>query len=175
MVLAGGSLSSLRSVESLVAPLPILWHLCASVSHSVVSDSLWPHALQPARLLYPWNSPGKNRVDCHSLPQGIFPIQRSSPSLQWPTFQADSSELPGLKHLYIILTIPIPGKHCANSCKYNGNSMEIVTSASHSSFAFWNFLEFLKKYFWSIVVEAYDAKLVDTESWRNIAEAFSIL
>ena len=38
------------------------------VSHSVVSDSLWPHGLQPIRLLCPWNSSGKNtRVDCHSL------------------------------------------------------------------------------------------------------------
>ena len=29
-------------------------------SHSVVSNSLWPHGLQPARFLCPWNSPGKN-------------------------------------------------------------------------------------------------------------------
>ena len=31
-----------------------------SVSHSVVSGSLWPHELQPARLLYPRDFPGKN-------------------------------------------------------------------------------------------------------------------
>ena len=31
-----------------------------SVSHPVVSDSLWPRGLQPARLLCPWDSPGKN-------------------------------------------------------------------------------------------------------------------
>ena len=30
------------------------------LSHAVVSDSLWLHGLQPARLLYPWNFPGKN-------------------------------------------------------------------------------------------------------------------
>ena len=30
------------------------------VSHSVVSDSLWSHGLQPVRLLCLWNSPGKN-------------------------------------------------------------------------------------------------------------------
>ena len=36
-----------------------------------------PHELQPARLLYPWDSPGKNTgVDCHFLLQGIFPTQR---------------------------------------------------------------------------------------------------
>ena len=31
-----------------------------SVSHSVVSDSLWPRGLWPTKLLCPWNSPGKN-------------------------------------------------------------------------------------------------------------------
>ena len=29
-------------------------------SHSVVSDSLWPHGLQPSRLLCPWDFPGKS-------------------------------------------------------------------------------------------------------------------
>ena len=43
-------------------------------SRSVVSDSLWPHGLQPARLLCPWDFPGKNtRVGCHSLLQGNLP------------------------------------------------------------------------------------------------------
>ena len=47
-----------------------------------MSDSLWPHGLQPARLLCPWNSPGKNTgVGCHSLLQGIFPTQGSSSRL----------------------------------------------------------------------------------------------
>ena len=44
-----------------------------SVSHlgSVVSDSLWPHGLQPAKLLCPWDSPGNNTgVGCHALLQG---------------------------------------------------------------------------------------------------------
>ena len=35
--------------------------------------TLWPHGLQPARLLCPWNSLGKNtEVGCHSLFQEIF-------------------------------------------------------------------------------------------------------
>ena len=29
-------------------------------SHSVMSNSLWPHGLWPARLLCPWHSPDKN-------------------------------------------------------------------------------------------------------------------
>ena len=50
------------------------------VSHSVVSDSLWPHEL--SRFHCPWNSPGKNTgVGCHSLLQGIFLTHRSNLSL----------------------------------------------------------------------------------------------
>ena len=49
---------------------------------SVVSDSLGPHWLQPARLLCPWDSPGKNtRVGCHSLSRGS----------SWPRDQTDVS------------------------------------------------------------------------------------
>ena len=33
--------------------------LTSMLSCSVVSDSLWSHGLQPARLLCPWDSPGK--------------------------------------------------------------------------------------------------------------------
>ena len=39
-------------------------------SHSVVSDSVWPHRWQPTRLPHPWDSPGKNTgVGCHFLLQ----------------------------------------------------------------------------------------------------------
>ena len=49
---------------------------------SVVSDSWRPHGLWPARLLCPWDSPGKNTgVGCHALLQGVFPTQGSSPYL----------------------------------------------------------------------------------------------
>ena len=47
-----------------------------NVSHSVMSNSLPPHGLYPAKLLCPWNFPGKNAgVGCHSLLQGIFLTQ----------------------------------------------------------------------------------------------------
>ena len=49
---------------------------------SVVSDSLQPHGLQPARLLCLRNFSGKNTgVGCHFLLQGIFPTQGSNPCL----------------------------------------------------------------------------------------------
>ena len=49
------------------------------VSYSLSCVWLWLHGLWLARLLCPWNSPGKNtRVGCHSLLQGIFPTQGSN-------------------------------------------------------------------------------------------------
>ena len=47
-----------------------------------MSHSSKLHGLQPARLLHPWNFPGKNTgVGCYSLLQGIFVIQESNPGL----------------------------------------------------------------------------------------------
>ena len=41
-----------------------------------VSDSFQPHGLYPARLLCPWDSPGKNMgLLCYFFLQGIFPTQ----------------------------------------------------------------------------------------------------
>ena len=55
-----------------------IFSLSESVSLLVVSNSLRPHELWPARFLCPWNSPGKNTgVGCHFLLQGIFPTQGS--------------------------------------------------------------------------------------------------
>ena len=43
------------------------------------SNSLRPRGLQPARLLCPWDFPGKNtRMGCHALLQGIFLTQGSN-------------------------------------------------------------------------------------------------
>ena len=72
-------------------------------SRSVMSDSLWPHGLQPTRLLHPWDFPGKSNwsgvpygpwtgrllgpwdspgknagVSCHALLQGIFLTEGSN-------------------------------------------------------------------------------------------------
>ena len=59
---------------------------CDSESHSVVSDSLRPHALYS-----PWKSPGQNTgMGSLSLLRGIFPTQGSHPSLphcRWILYQ----------------------------------------------------------------------------------------
>ena len=58
-----------------------LCYLCM-LSRSIVSDSLWTHGFQSARLLCPWDFSGKNtRVGSHSLLQMIFPTQRSNSRL----------------------------------------------------------------------------------------------
>ena len=52
------------------------------LSRAVVSDSVRPRVLQPARLFCPWESPGKTTgVRCHALLQGIFLPQGSNPRL----------------------------------------------------------------------------------------------
>ena len=57
-------------------------YIPSAVQCSVMSDSLQPHGLQPARLLCQWDFPGKNTgVGGHALLQGIFLTQGSNLSL----------------------------------------------------------------------------------------------
>ena len=81
---ARGALKSTLPGKPLGAVLaPSCHHLeSESVSCSVVFNPLWLHVLEPARLLCPWNSSGKNTgVGCHFLLQGIFLTQGSNPGL----------------------------------------------------------------------------------------------
>ena len=53
--------------------------VCVLLSGVQLFATLW---MYPARLLCPWDSPGKNTgVGCHSLLQGIFPTQGSNQGL----------------------------------------------------------------------------------------------
>ena len=88
---------------------------------SVMVDSLQHHGLQLARLLSPWDSPGKNvGVGCHFLIQGIFPTQGLN--LHLLHWQADS--LP-LSHQGIT-----PGN--GNATLIPGDKLQ-VTSSVYSS------------------------------------------
>ena len=73
----------------------LLYHLCVCVSCSVMSDSLWPHGLQPTRLLCSWDSPGKNTgLPCP--PPGDLPspgIKSQSHDLHLLHWQASSLPL----------------------------------------------------------------------------------
>ena len=66
----------------------LLFCCCCLVAKSCPTV-LWPHGLQPARPLCPWDSLGKNTgVGCHSLLQGVFSNQGSNFRLH--ALQADS-------------------------------------------------------------------------------------
>ena len=71
---------ALPSLFAFTQAVPSAWNACHRCSvASVVSYSRRPQGLQPARLLCPWDSPGKNTaVGCHALLQGIFPTQGSN-------------------------------------------------------------------------------------------------
>ena len=98
------------TTKKTIHPLPVTAHFLPNfpqcvcvcvceVSHSVVSDSLGSHGLQPTRLLCPWNSPGKNTgVGSHALLQGILPTQGSNLHLlhgRWIFFFFFTTEPPG--------------------------------------------------------------------------------
>ena len=94
------------------------WQWKWSVTCSLVSDSLRSQGLKPARLLCPWNFPGKNTgVGCHFLLQRILPTLRSNLRLlSLQHWQADSLPLHYLGRLSIkdwkvfisIISQPLP-------------------------------------------------------------------
>ena len=82
--------SSKTSIHQLPLPIP-----SASLLFFLVTKSrpalLWPHALQPGRLLCPWDFPCKSTgLSCHFLLHGIFLIQGSNSHLcigRWILYQ----------------------------------------------------------------------------------------
>ena len=61
----------LKNKQNLYRQNSVLY--CAMFSHSVMSNSSWPHGLYPTRLLCPWDFPGKNTgVGFHFLLQWTF-------------------------------------------------------------------------------------------------------
>ena len=70
-------------LRPLTCPVHAPFKSCAlNFNLSVVSGSVRPHGLQPASLLCPWDSPGKNTgVGCYALIQRIFPTQGWNPGL----------------------------------------------------------------------------------------------
>ena len=80
---------------------------------------LWPHGLQSARLLCPWDSPGKStRVDCYFLLQRIFPTQRQNPHLlsllHWQMGSLPLSRLGSPLLFCMVLIWILHDKHCVS-------------------------------------------------------------
>ena len=80
-------------------------------SCSVMSDSLQPYVLWPARLLCPWDVPSKNTgVGCHCLLQGIISTQGSNlQSLSSPAVAGGffTTALPGKPNIAYITGKPV--------------------------------------------------------------------
>ena len=74
------------------------------------STLLQLHGLQSARLLCPWDFPGKNTgVVCHFLLQGIFEAQGLNPSLLHWQVDPLPSELPRKPYVHILECIAVDG------------------------------------------------------------------
>ena len=72
-----GSKLSIQEIKIMASSHITSWQMKWSESHSVMSNSLWPHGLYS-----PWNPPGQNTgVGSLSLLQGITPTQGSNPVL----------------------------------------------------------------------------------------------
>ena len=86
---------------------------------SVLSDSLRPHGLQPARLLYPGNSLSKNTGELVGSP---CPLPRDLPNPgiepRSPTLQVDAlqSEPPGKPIIYSMLCYAKSLQSCPTLC-----------------------------------------------------------
>ena len=79
----------------------------------------WPHGLQPASLLCPWDFPGKNSgLGCHFLLQGIFLTQELnlSPALAGRFFTAKPPGKPR-NELEVLFPIPLNGPIFATGTK----------------------------------------------------------
>ena len=115
-----------------------------SVTSVVFFATLWT---VPARLLCPWDFPGKNtRACCHGLLQGIFPIQASNPcllhllhsssSVQFsPSVVSDSLWSHGLQHARPPCPSTTPRVY-SNPCPLSQwchptNSSSVVPFSSH--------------------------------------------
>ena len=87
--------------EFVSPPSPALagrFYMCTIRVCSVMSNSLQPYGLQPARPFCSWTFSGKNiGVSCHFLLQGIFATQGSNPHL-WRLLHQPAHSLP-LCHL----------------------------------------------------------------------------
>ena len=108
-------------------PILVAIPFCVVLSHSVVSDSLRPHGLQPSSLLCPWDSPGKNTgVGCHALFQRIFPTQGSNPHfLHFLHWQAGCLPLvgPGKPHTIHVPDFMGTRIHALENCFTSGVGM----------------------------------------------------
>ena len=108
------------------------------LSHSVVSNSLRPHWLQPARLLCPWNSPGK------STGWAAVPSSRGSSQ----PMQVASPETPALPAGSLSLSHPGSRKRAQQIHILNYNGVNSITN-------WWNEANASSTFFQTVVHESH--------------------
>ena len=118
----------------------------ALLSHSVVSNSLWPHGLQPTRLLCPW---GFSRQEYWSglpfLPPGDLPNPGIEPAFPVsPALQEDSLPAEPLgKHICIKIIQPFSKVQILKMFLYEVcESLKMYTISSWYKFFFFLFFYF---------------------------------
>ena len=126
-----------------------------SFSHSVMSDSLWPHGLQSARLLCPSGSLVKNSgVGCHAFLQEISPTQGSNPHLLRPLHWQAGSLLvvkppgkPLKKNIYVCVCVCVCARMHGRvlSCFGCVNSLTPWTATCQAPPS----MEFFRQEYWS--------------------------
>ena len=104
-----------------------------ALSCSVMFNFLQPRGLSPARLLCPWDSPGKNTgVVCYFLHQEIFLTQGLNPHLlRLLHWQANSLPLhhlgsPYAVHLFILITAIGMTHHQPRNSIWVGKSVRMI-------------------------------------------------
>ena len=107
-------LKRLNSISKYVCYCCLVTSLCLTF--------FWPHGLQSARLLCPWDFPGKHTgVDCHAHLQGIFPDPGTKPQSPALADEFFTTEPPG-KHLNIF---PLPNFLRVKIFAFNNQGNEV--------------------------------------------------
>ena len=131
----------------------IVNQLCSNIkcvhAKSLQSCPTLCNPMDPTRLLYPWDSPGKNTgTGCHALHQGIFPTQGSNPNLLqflhcrwilycWATRETHLPPLPTINALGQVPIISHLMDYCQSpiqvSSHYSPTSWFIPARVSHKA------------------------------------------
>ena len=111
----------------------------------VMSDSLWPHGLEPTRLLRPWNFAGKSTgVGCHLLLQRFFPTQGLNPFpfslLRWQEHSLPLAPIITTTTIIIITNLVITGISSWPTFYYSFATPYIVYKSALFMYAFIWFL-----------------------------------
>ena len=105
---------------------------------------------QPTRLLYPWNSPGKNAgACCHSIPQRIFLIQESNlglPHCGQILYHLNHQGSVSKDLCYLNVSCSVCGSwQCSLSHRCSARVMSVFQCASHHFYPFYKlFLNYFR-------------------------------